>query len=80
MWMIDSNEQPKVMVVYGTDFFPERKEAGVLYLSASNPGDPLHVACQITPERFTILQQLVRAENHRVVGYNSVQQPLAFAR
>ena len=79
MWMIDSNDQPNVMVAYGSDFFPERKEPGVLYLSASNPEDPLHVACQITPERFKLLQEFVEAGN-RVVGYNAVQRPLAFAR
>ena len=73
-------QHDKVMIFDGTEFFPDEKDPGVLYLAASGPGQPLNVACRLTPERFKLLQELVQNGNHRVIGYNAVRPASAFSR
>lgn len=67
------NSPPKVEIVYGSDFLPDRKDPATLYLSGTVPGEPLNVACQLTPQRFAVLQHVVREHNYRVFGYNAVR-------
>jgi hypothetical protein len=69
--MRDNAIHPQVEIVYGLDFLPERKDPSTLYLTGTVPGEPLNVACKLTPERFTVLQQVVREQNVRVFGYNA---------
>jgi hypothetical protein len=45
----------------------------VRYLSGSEPGEPLAVACKLTPERLDVLREFASAGN-RVIGYNAVRR------
>lgn len=72
--MRDNALHPNVTIVYGADLFPDRKEPHMLYLYGSVPGEPLNVACQLTPKRFGLLQQFVRESKERVIGYNAVRR------
>jgi hypothetical protein len=71
---------PNVVIVHGAEFFPDRKDPQTLYLAGNGPGEPLNIACQLTPARFKILQELAAAGTHRVAGYNAMRLPVAFAR
>lgn len=64
---------PNIKVVYGHEFLPDEKEPHVLYLSASEPGEPLAVACQLTPERLRLLQDFA-GQGNRVIGYNAIRR------
>ena len=64
---------PNVQIIYGDEFLPERKEPHVLYLTATQPGKPFAVACQLTPERLSVLREFV-SDGNRVIGYNAVRR------
>ena len=75
-WPMRNNTQhPNVKIAFGLEYFPEPKDARVLYLYGSVPGEPLNIACPMTPTRFALLQEVVSKENLRVFGYNAVRRP-----
>ena len=71
---------PNVVIVHGAEFFPERKDPLTLYLAGSGPGEPVNIACQLTPARLRILQEVTGTGKLRVAGYNVLRPPVAFAR